>query len=318
MMRLPSLGVGRVVRRLVSMVPVLAGVSVVVFVLVHLVPGDPAQSLLGPQARPEAVANLRTQLGLDEPLPDQYASYVGDLVTGDLGTSLTYDRPVAELVAERWAPTVWLVAYAAVLVVAITLPLALGSARRPGGRIDGVVRAVSLVGLGMPSFWVGLLLILVLGINFHVFPVSGYGVGFVGHLQSMTLPALTVALSMAPITVRALRSSLVEVFESEHLVAIRAKGLSERRVVMGYALRTAVIPVVTVLGVNLGWLIGNTVVIEEIFVLPGLGSLMISAITTRDLPVVQSLALVFAALVVVISLLTDIARSWLDPRIEMA
>ncbi|CAN5545853.1 ABC transporter permease [soil metagenome] len=304
--------------RILQVIPILFGVSIVVFLLVQLVPGDPARTLLGPTARPEALAALRTELGLERPLVAQYVDFAGGVVKGDPGNSLTYNQPLTEMVASRWAPTIWLIVYSAVLVILLTLPLALLAARRPGGWADGVVRSVSLVSLGMPSFWVGMLLILFLGTRLKWFPVSGYGEGFTGHLYSLFLPALTVAISMAPMTIRSLRSSLIDVFDSDYLVAVRAKGLSEPRVVLVYALRVAILPAVTVLGVNLGWLIGNTVVIEQIFVIPGLGSMMLEAITNRDFPVVQYLALVFAALVVAVSLLTALARSSLDPRIQLS
>lgn len=303
--------------RLLQLVPTLLGVSIVVFLLLQLVPGDPAQTLLGPTARPEAVASLREDLGLTRPLVDQYLDFVGGVVTGDPGTSLTYDVPLVALVGQRWAPTAWLVLYSTVLVVLITVPLALAAARRPGGWADQVVRTVSLVSLGMPSFWLGLLFVLFFGLNLGWFPVSGYGEGVGGHLHSLFLPALTTALTMTPMTVRSLRASLIDVLESDYMVAVRAKGLSAPRMMGTYALRVAILPTVTVLGVNLGWLVGNTVVIEQVFVVPGLGSLMIDAIINRDFPLVQYLALVFAAAVVLVSLATDVARASLDPRVAL-
>jgi peptide/nickel transport system permease protein len=292
-------------------------VSVAVFLLLQLIPGDPARTLLGPTARPERLAALRAELGLERPLVEQYVDFVGGVVTGDPGNSLTYGQPLVSVVAARLAPTIFLVVYAAVLVVAITVPLALLAARRPGGWADHVVRSVSLVSLGMPAFWVGLMLIQIFGTGLRWFPVSGFGEGFVGHLHSLFLPALTVALSMTPMTIRSLRTSLVDVLDSDHLVAVRAKGLSSRRVMGTYAFRVAVLPAISVLGVNLGWLIGNTVVIEQIFVIPGLGSAMVDAILDRDFPLVQYLALVFAVLVVLVSLVADLARAALDPRIQL-
>jgi peptide/nickel transport system permease protein len=264
------------------------------------------------------VQAMREELGLEEPLVDQYVDFAGGVLKGDPGSSMTYDLPLTDLVAERWAPTVWLIVYSAVLVILITVPLALAAARRPGGIADQVVRALAMISLGMPSFWLGLLLILLFATNLGWFPVSGYGEGFFGHLHSLFLPAVTIAVSMTPMTVRSLRSSLIDVLESDYLVAVRAKGLSAPRVWFAYVLRVAVLPVITVLGVNLGWLIGNTVVIEQIFVIPGLGSMMVDAIVDRDFPVVQYLALVFALMVLVVSLVSDLARSSLDPRIELS
>jgi peptide/nickel transport system permease protein len=303
--------------RLLQLGPTLLGVSVVVFLLLQLVPGDPAQTLLGPTARPEAVASLREDLGLNRPLLTQYTDFVGGVVTGDPGSSITYDTPLTEMVAQRWAPTAWLVGYATVLVLLITVPLGLAAARRPGGWADQAVRAVALVSLGMPSFWLGLLFVLLFGLQLGWFPVSGYGEGPLGHLHALFLPALTTALTMTPMTVRSLRTSLIDVLESDYMVAVRAKGLSGPRAMTAYALRVAVLPTITVLGVNVGWLVGNTVVIEQVFVVPGLGSLMLDAIVSRDFPLVQFLALVFAAAVVLVSLATDLTRASLDPRIEL-
>jgi peptide/nickel transport system permease protein len=304
--------------RLLQIVPILFGVSILVFLLVQMVPGDPARTLLGPTAPESSVEAMREELGLEEPLVEQYAGFAGGVIKGEPGNSMTYDLPLTDLVAERWAPTVWLILYSAVLVILITVPLALAAARRPGGIADQVVRALAMVSLGMPSFWLGLLLILLFATNLGWFPVSGYGEGFFGHLHSLFLPAVTIAVSMTPMTVRSLRSSLIDVLESDYLVAVRAKGLSSPRVWFAYVLRVAVLPVITVLGVNLGWLIGNTVVIEQIFVIPGLGSMMVDAIVDRDFPVVQYLALVFALMVLVVSLVSDLARSSLDPRIELS
>jgi peptide/nickel transport system permease protein len=303
-------------QRLLQIIPIMIGVSIVVFLLIHIVPGDPARTLLGPQAHPEAVAALRVKLGLDRPLAEQYFVYVWGLLRGDLGQSLNYNISVAKLMANRWQPTIWLIINAAILVIIITVPLALAAARRPGGIADGVVRIVALLGLGLPSFWIGMLLILSLGIKVNLFPVSGYGVGFTGHIYSMLLPSLTVAFSIAPITIRSLRMALIEAFDSEPVLATKAKGLSPSRTTW-YALRIAILPAVTVLGVNLGWLVGNTVVIEQLFGIPGLGSLMIESIFSRDFPSVQIVALVFATLVVLVSLITDLTRAALDPRIEL-
>lgn len=305
-------------RRLLQLVPILIGLTLVVFLLLSLVPGDPARTLLGPQAPPEAVEALRVELGLDQPAPQRYLDYVTGLLRGDLGTSLTYDLPVAELIGGRVLPTLMLIAYAGVLVVALAVPLAVVASRYRHRWAGRLVRVVPLVGLGLPSFWVGLMLVLVFGVQLGWFPVGGEGEGFVGRLHAMFLPALTVAIALLPIMVRSLGSALVEVSEAEYLTTARAKGLTERRTLLAYSLRNAVVPAISVLGVNLAWLVGNTVVIERIFAIEGLGATMIEAITNRDFPVVQSLAMIFGLVVVLVSLATDLTRAALDPRIRLS
>lgn len=304
-------------RRIVQLIPILFGVSTVVFLLVQLIPGDPAEVFLGPQAHPDQIAALRADLGLDRSLGEQYRDFLAGLVRGDLGDSLRFRAPVTEVIADRWSPTVFLVAYAAALTILISVPMAVLAARRPGGVIDGGVRAFTLIGLGMPSFWLGILLILGLALGRGWFPVSGYGTSVAGHFHHLFLPALTIAISMSPITIRSLRTALIEVLDAEFLVAARAKGIGGSRLLFAYSLRNAIVPTVTVLGVNLGWLIGNTVVIERLFVIPGLGATMLEAIGNRDFPLVQALAMVFAILVVGIGLTTELLRATLDPRVEL-
>jgi peptide/nickel transport system permease protein len=303
-------------RRLLQLVPILFGVSIVVFLLVHLIPGDPARTLLGPQASASAVAALRKSLGLDQSLIAQYLDYVRGLLHGNLGTSLQYQLPVSQMVGPAIAPTLWLLAYAAVLVVVFTIPLGLVAARWKGQAPDVAVRTVPVIGMGMPTVWLGLMLILIFSVHLHWFPVGGWGQGFTGHLQALFLPAFAVAVAMLPATIRSIRASLIEVLESAYLTTARAKGLSEWKTWSAYALRNAVLPTITVLGVNLGWLVGNTVVVERVFNVPGLGELMLQGITNRDFPVVQSLSLIFALIVVLISLGSDVVRAALDPRIR--
>jgi peptide/nickel transport system permease protein len=305
-------------RRLAHLVPILFGISVVVFLLVHLIPGDPARTLLGPEASQHQVLALRKTLGLDQPLYDQYFSYLGGLLHGNLGTSLIYHVPVAQLIRPALAPTLFLLAYATVLVVAFTIPLGLAAARWKGRWPDSLIRTLPVIGQGMPGVWVGLMLILIMGVHLKWFPVGGWGTGFTGHVDALFLPAFTIAISMLPALIRSIRSSLVEVLEAQYMVTARAKGLSEPRIWLAYALRNAVLPAITVLGVNLGWLVGNTVVVERVFDVPGLGQLMLQAISARDFPVVQSLSLVFALIVVAVSLGADLLRTSLDPRIQVA
>jgi peptide/nickel transport system permease protein len=308
---------GYAARRLLHMIPIALGVTLLVFFLIHLVPGDPARTMLGTRATPERIALLHEEWGLDEPLPMQYWRFLSRLVHGDLGASLFYSVPAGRLVMERLPVTLWLIALGTLLSVAIAVPLATLAAAKRDRPTDHLVRAVPLVGLGFPSFWIGIMLLLAFALNSgRAFPVGGYGDGFLGHLHSMFLPALTVALAISPILIRSLRASLLEVLESDYIATARSKGLPERRVLIRHGLRNAVISMVTVLGVNIGFLVGGTLVVEQVFALPGLGQLMINSIFQRDFPVVQAVTLAFAVMVVLVYLTTDIVHALLDPRVR--
>jgi peptide/nickel transport system permease protein len=308
---------GYVVRRLIQLVPIVLGVTVLVFFLIHLVPGDPAKTILGNHATPQKVALLHHEWGLDKPLPVQYWRFLGRMVRGDLGSSLFYSVPAGRLVVQRLPPTLWLIGLGTLFSVLIAVPLAALAATKRDRLPDQIVRAVPLVGLGFPQFWLGIMLLLAFGLHLgRGFPVGGYGNGVFGHLHSMFLPSLTVALAIAPILVRSLRASLLEVFESDYVTTARSKGLSEGRVLVRHALRNAVISTVSVLGVNIGFLVGGTLVIEQVFALPGIGQLMINSIFQRDFPVVQAVTLVFAIMVVLVYLLTDVVHALLDPRVR--
>jgi peptide/nickel transport system permease protein len=308
---------GYVVRRLIQLVPIVLGVTVLVFFLIHLVPGDPARTILGNHATPQKVALLHHEWGLDKPLPVQYWRFLGRMVRGDLGSSLFYSVPAGRLVVQRLPPTLWLIGLGTLFSVLIAVPLAALAATKRDRLPDQIVRAVPLVGLGFPQFWLGIMLLLAFGLHLgRGFPVGGYGNGLFGHLRSMFLPSLTVALAIAPILVRSLRASLLEVFESDYVTTARSKGLSEGRVLVRHALRNAVISTVSVLGVNIGFLVGGTLIVEQVFALPGIGQLMINSIFQRDFPVVQAVTLVFAIMVVLVYLLTDVVHALLDPRVR--
>jgi peptide/nickel transport system permease protein len=311
-----SLG-GYVFRRLLHLLPISLGVTVLVFFLIHLVPGDPATTILGTQGTPARVAALRHLWGLDRPLPVQYWKFLVRLVHGDLGTSLFYSVGAGHLVIQRLPVTLWLIGFGTILSVVIAVPLAAVAATHRDRVADHMVRAVPLVGLGFPSFWVGIMLLLLFGLHLgRLFPVGGYGSGFLGHLHSMFLPSLTVAIAIAPILIRSLRASLLEVLESEYITTARSKGLPERRVLLRHALRNAVISTVTVLGVNVGYLVGGTLLVEQVYGVPGIGQLMINSINARDFPVVQAVTLAFAVMVVLVYLFTDVVHALLDPRVK--
>ena len=306
-----------VFRRLLQLIPVVFGVTLIVFFMIHMIPGDPARTMLGVHATPEAVDRLHKQWGLDQPLINQYLDFMGRLLHGDLGESLFYNLDVKTLLMQRVGPTLWLLGMTTIFAVIIAVPLATLAATKKDSSRDQAIRVVPMFGLAMPSFWVGIILILLFGLHLgRLFPVGGYGDGLLGHLHSMILPAFTVALFISPILIRSLRASLLNVLESDYITTARSKGISERRVVIRHAVRNGIISMVTVLGLNIAYLVGGTLVVEKVFALPGIGSLMIDSILQRDFTVVQGITLVFAILVVLINLITDIVHSMLDPRVR--
>jgi peptide/nickel transport system permease protein len=303
-------------RRLIQMIPVLFGISLVTFFMIHLIPGDPARAMLGPRATPDRVAELRSQLGLDHSLPVQYGYFLGDVVHGDLGNSLYYRQPVRPIVFDRFGATVLLVLYSGVLALVIAIPLGITAAVKRNGWLDQVIRAVFLVTLAMPAFWLGILFILFFGLRLDLFPIGGYGDTFPQHLWHLFLPSLTIALSLAPLLIRGLRTSMIGNLGAQYVTTARAKGLRERAIVSGHVLKPSMISMVTILGVNLGFLIGSTVVVETVFAIPGLGFLMVSSIQSRDYPVIQAVTLVLAVLVILVNLITDFTYALLDPRVS--
>lgn len=306
-----------IARRLTQMIPVLFGVTIVVFALLQLIPGDPATTILGIQARPESIAALRHELGLDRPLWEQYLRYVGNVLTFDLGNSLKFRVSVASLLGERLEVSLFLIVYATVLMIALSLPLGVISALWKDGIFDQIVRVILLITLVMPAFWIGIIFLTYLSVKLKLFPVAGYGDGWQEHLHHLFLPALTIALSIVPILVRALRASILEALTSDYVRTARAKGLRERAVVSAHVLRNALIPAVTLLGLSVGYLLGGTVIVENVFSLPGAGKLLVDAISARDYPLVQSTTLIFALLVILVNLLTDLAYTFLDPRVRL-
>jgi peptide/nickel transport system permease protein len=309
--------IGFLGRRLLHTVPVIVGITLASFVLIHLVPGDPIRIMLGGKATKEHIAEVSHTLKLDRPLPEQYLTFVGGATHGDLGESIILQRPVAGIVSERIGPSMFLLAYATLIGIVLALPLGIVSALRRNRPIDHGIRLLTLVAFAMPSFWLGLLLIRTFSLDLGLFPVSGYGSGFFGHVRALTLPALTVGLFLTSMLVRSLRASLLDVFSEEYVEAARARGLPESRIVLKHSLRNALIATLTVLAVNLGWLIGGAVVIEKVFDIPGLGQLLVDSIFTRDFPILQGLTLVFGLLVIAINLLSDVAYCAIDPRVRL-
>jgi peptide/nickel transport system permease protein len=302
------------VRRLLLLIPVAFGVTLFAFVLVRLIPGDPARNMLGIHATPELLANLHERMGLDHSLPEQYIRFLGQLLRGDFGDSYYYGQPVSELVGERLIPTIFLLVYATVLTAIVALPAGILAALRRDSVWDQLVRFTFVFGIGLPSYWLGIILILALAIAVPIFPVAGYGENFIEHLWYLFLPAMTIALSVIPLVLRALRGSLIDALQADYMDTARAKGLPAHVVVLRHGVRNALLPAITVLGINIGFLIGGTVIIENVFAIPGLGQLMIFAVSARDYPTIQGVTVVFAMLVVLVYLINDALYLVLDPR----
>ena len=303
-------------RRLAAAVVVILGVTCVTFLLLHVEPGDPARAILGEHATPQAIQALRRQWGLDASLGSQFTRFIGDLARGNLGRSFVDQTSTSSLIAGRIGQTAALVAIAAVFAVLITVPLASAAAIRKDRLADHVVRALSVVGLGLPAFWFGIVMIEVFSLQLGLFPVGGWGSSFESHLRGLILPGLTAALAIVPVLIRSLRVGIVEVLEAEFVATLRSKGLGELRVLM-HVMRNALIPTLTLLGVNIAYLIGSTVIVERVFDLNGIGSLLLTGISQRDFPVVQAVTFVLAIGVVLVNLATDLLVAWLDPRIRL-
>ena len=305
-----------VLYRPIQLIPVLIGISIVTFVLIHAIPGDPARLLLGAKATPEAIAAIHDKYGLDRPVAIQYFYFVANLIRGELGLSIIYRAPVLLVVVDRILPTLFLLIYAVMLAVILSVVLGSTAAAYRGRPADQAVRLFSTIGLGLPAFWLGIILMMVLSIGFGWFPVSGYGDDFLDRLHHLFLPAFTVALAMAPVLTRNLRASLIAESTADYVSAAKAKGLPRHVIFFHHIFRNSLIPTINLLGVNVGWLIGGTVVVEAVFSVPGLGSLLVSSIFARDYLVVQAVTLILALGVVATNFLVDIVTVALDPRIQ--
>lgn len=298
--------------RLGSALVVVLGVATLVFLLIHLVPGDPVDALLGESARPADREAMRQALGLDRPLAEQYAGYLAGLARLDLGVSLRDQRPVTAILAERLPATAVLAAAALALAVVIAVPLGVLAARHRGDAIDSGAMAFSLLGVSLPNFWLGPLLILVFSLWLGWTPVSGDD-----GPRSLILPALTLGTGLAAILARMVRASVLEVLNEDYIRTARAKGLSEAAVLRRHALANAWLPVLTLLGLQLGGLLGGAVITETVFAWPGIGSLLVEAIGARDYPVVQGAVLLISVTYVLINILTDVAYARADPRVRI-
>ena len=303
---------GSVLTRLGSALAVMLGVCTLVFLLIHLVPGDPVQVMLGEGARPADQAALRAALGLDRPLGTQYLEYLQRLLRLDFGTALHAQRPVSELLWVRLGPTLELAAAALALAVTIAIPVGVLAAQHQGGALDRGAMALSMLGAAIPSFWLGPILILVLSLWLGWTPVSGRE-----SAGSLILPALTLGTGIAAVLARMVRSSVLEVLGEDYVRTARAKGLAPAAVLWRHALRNAWLPVLTLIGMQLGALLGGAVVTETVFAWPGLGSLLIEAIQSRDYPVVQAAVLLISLSYVLVNTATDLLYLVIDPRIRL-
>jgi peptide/nickel transport system permease protein len=326
-------------RRILGAIPVLLGISFLVFLLMHIAPGDPISLLLGDDATPADIERTRRELGLDKPLPVQYWDFLSRAVQGDFGRSLKFNEPVMKLVWERLPATIELAFISLIVAITIAVPLGVYSAIKHNSLFDHAGMSVALIGVSLPNFWLGIMLIYFLGGQLNLLPVAGrieYGIevkpvthlylidtliagnltAFWSALQHLLMPAFTLGTSLAAIVTRISRSSVLEVMRQDFITTARAKGLSEKAVIWRHMLRNAMITIVTILGLQLGALLNGSVITETVFSFPGIGDLLIQSISARDYKLTQVLILFFAVMYFAVNLLTDFLYSWIDPRIK--
>lgn len=306
-------------RRLLTSIVVVAGVATVAFALLHFIPGDPVDAILGVESTPESREALRRELGLDRPVLAQYFTWWGNVLRGDLGESVMTGQSVTELIRQRLPTTIPLAILSMSIALAIAIPAGILSAVKRNTWIDGLVSIVAFAGLSIPGFWLGALLILGFAVHWQIFPPGGYVSIFddpVEGLRRLVLPAIALGTTFAAVLTRMIRSSLLEVLGKDYVRTARAKGQIERRILVRHALRNALIPAVTIIGVQAGFLLSGALVIEQIFALPGIGRLTVQAVFDRDFPLLQGCIIVIAMIFVLANLITDLVYVYLDPRIS--
>lgn len=307
--------------RLLSLLPVLGVVAVIVFTLVHMTPGDPAAAILGSEASADALARLRQDLGLNDPLPVQFFKWIGRAVQGDLGKSIFLHQSVSESIAQRIEPTGLLTLMATIVAVGLGVPFGVISAARHNRLADRVTMVIALLGLSMPAFWLGLNLILIFGVRLAVLPAAGYTAWAedpIDAIQHLILPAVSLGFAQAGLIARMTRSSMLDVLGQDYIRTARAKGLAERLVTYKHGLKNALIPTLTVIGLTVSTLAGGSVVTETVFNLPGAGRLLLQSVLRRDYPVIQGVVLYVGLLYAVVNLTVDMAYGWVDPRVRYA
>lgn len=309
-----------IINRILSIIPILFIVSVVVFSLIHLTPGDPAAAMLGAEATQEDIHALRETLGLNEPLTIQYVKWVGNILQGDFGVSVANSAPVSEVLASRLMPTLNLALYAMIISLMIALPLGMIAARKRGTLIDQGISVLALCGISLPSFLLGLALMMGFAVKLRWFPVSGYitwSEGISAHIKSITLPAIALGFMYAALMMRMTRASMLEVLGSDYIKMAKAKGVKEFALVGKHAFRNALVSVVTVIGASFIGALSGAAVVESVFGIPGIGSLIVTSIGRRDYEVIQAIVLLVAVINVVINLITDLFYGLIDPRIRV-
>lgn len=310
-----------ILKRLLAAIPVLFGLSIIVFLIMAMIPGDPATAILGSYATPENVERLNRELGLDKPLPQQYLIWLTNMLQGDFGRSYALNRPVLDEVLERFSATLILAGTALALCSILGLLAGIASAVRQFSWVDKIITFIVLIGISTPSFWLGLLLILIFAVKIKLFPASGmfaiYGGGDLPDLlYHLTLPAITLAVVATGVIARLTRTAMLEVLRQDYIRTARAKGLSERRVIYRHAFKAALVSVIPVIGIQAGFVLGGAVYIETVFQWPGIGSMLVNAISTRDLLLVQGGVLIVAAVYVMFNLAADLVQTLLDPRLR--
>ncbi|MFC1694013.1 ABC transporter permease [Candidatus Latescibacterota bacterium] len=306
---------GYIVRRLLMVVPILLGVATIVFILMYIVPGDPARLLMGQHSDEDTLAAIRREMGLDKPVYIQYVRFIGKLLRGDLGMSYRQKRPVSEIISERFPATAKLAVASMILAVIIGISAGICAAVFRNTVLDWMVMVFSLTGISMPVFWLGMMMILVFASGLGWFPVGGYGNS--GDLHHLFLPALALASVSIGYIARMMRSSMLEVIGKDYIRTARAKGLSEKAVILRHALRNAFIPVITIIGINFASLLGGAVATETVFAWPGLGRATVDAIRMRDVPIVEGCVIFLAFIFVIANLAVDLSYAVLDPRIRL-
>ena len=307
------------IKRLGSLIASLFVASLVIFACIEIVPGDPASFMLGVNAQPDTVNALREELGLNTSHTQRYVSWISGLLKGDLGTSYTYRSPVSDIVADRLQVSVPLALYALTLTILIAFPVGVLAAAWRGSAVDLFVMGATQLGIAVPNFWFAILMVIVFAINLGWFSAGGFpgwDAGILAVIKALTLPAVALALPQASILARVMRSSLLDTLSEDYIRSARAKGLSRRQVMWRHALRNAMIPVLTIIGLQFSFLLAGAIIIENVFFLPGLGRLVFQAITQRDLIVVESVVMLLVFAVVLVNFLVDLAYAWVDPRLR--
>lgn len=302
-------------QRMIQLIPVLIGISIISFILIQLVPGDPIRLLVGPKASAEVIEAMRVKHGLDQGLFQQYLTYMGNLLQGDLGQSLRHKTSVNELIRLSIGPTAFLILYVICLVLPSTLLFAIISARSDGKLVDKVFRLFSILGMTIPAFWLALMMIKLFSLDFGWFPVSGFGDDFMAHLHHLFLPAVSISLWLIPVLLRNLRAALIEQADADYVIAAYSRGLPEGYIFRHHILRNASLPTLNLFGVMVAYLISGTVIIELIYAIPGLGLLMYDSILGLDYNVILSLTIFYALASVFVTLIIDILSTILDPRV---